>query len=58
MHICKLPFILRFLAEFSTKLQKDTFLDNLRTITQKGKESNDFIFSSTFSTLTTGNMYF
>ena len=31
---------LRFLAEVSTKLQKMHFLDNLRTITQKGSMEN------------------
>ena len=46
---------LRFLAEVSTKLQKSTFLDNLRIITQEGNmETRQMIifFSSTFSALT------
>ena len=43
----------RFPAEVSTKLQKCTFLDNLRTITQDGNKKLEKwpIFSSTFSNL-------
>ena len=42
-----------FLAEVSEKLQKCTFLDNLRTITQEGNmETRQMTpFLSTFSTL-------
>ena len=52
---------LRFLAEVSTKLQKCTFLDNLRATTQVGnmetRQMTPF-FSSTFSNLTVCNIYF
>ena len=51
---------LRFLVEVSTKLQKCTFLDNLRIITQEGnmrtREMTSF-FSSAFSALTVCNIY-
>ena len=44
---------LRFLAKVSTKLQKKHFLDNLRTVTQKGRiEARQMTpFSSTFPNL-------
>ena len=52
---------LRFLAEVSTKLQKCTFLDNLRTITQEvNMETRQMtpFFLSTFSDLTVCNIHF
>ena len=52
---------LRFFAEVSKKLQKCTFLDNLRTITQEGnKETRQMtpFFSSNFSDLTVCNIHF
>ena len=53
--------ILRFLAELSTKLQKNHFFDNLRTITQEGNMETELMtsfFSSTFSTVTFYDIHF
>ena len=61
MDICELLERLRFLAEVITKFQKCTFLDNLRTITQKGNMKTRQmtpLFLSTFSDLTVGNIPF
>ena len=61
MDICELLERLRFLAEVITKFQKYTFLDNLRTITQKGNMKTRQmtpLFLSTFSDLTVGNIPF
>ena len=52
---------LGFLAQVSTKLQKCTFLKNLRTINQEGnKETRQMtqFFSSTLSALTVCNIHF
>ena len=51
----------KFLAEVSAKLQKCTFLDNLRTITQEGnmetRQMTSF-FSSIFNAETVCNIHF
>ena len=51
---------LRFLAEFSTKLQKLHFLDNLRTITQERNTELDkwHHFLSNFAAITVCNIQF
>ena len=61
MYICNCFNRLRFLTEVSTRLQKCTFLDNLKTMTRKGNMKTKHMtpfFSSTFSALTVCSIHF
>ena len=52
---------LTFFAEISTKFQKITYLDNIRTITQEANMETRQItpfFSATFPTLSVCNIHF